>query len=379
MRKHIFPVSIFISVMTLLSCNQSGQKDSTLQSDSAQYLGAESSSYTDKVIQYNGAVEDKIRKELETFSAFTSISILAGQSIHIKDSLETVRGTQQLTDPKDSLVFLPYETSAYQAILAYKQMMTSGPVLKDRCPSLLQLNRNLEPSDSSFRILPQAGESKFLAHGNFFFLGGAPFISMVRTESNTIFTDRNGNPESRYESLITENGSYLLNSINTSGNTPTNITFGPPLNSYDSGPQEVKGIGSLVHNFITPIPAYFLTETGLIPASIISVTLKLVPEGLGCVSDQPRIEFACSMNIEEKKILGIYIPLNSANISSCSINRQGSTLWTADINADGIADVACVSSTFMGLNSDKMAEVLWFVNINGTWKIIDWGQELDCT
>ena len=51
----------------------------------------------------------------------------------------------------------------------------------------------------------------------------------------------------------------------------------------------------------------------------------------------------------------------------------------ADFNLDGIQDIACVSDSFEGISSDTMAENLWFINIKGEWKVIDWGRQLDCT
>ena len=111
----------------------------------------------------------------------------------------------------------------------------------------------------------------------------------------------------------------------------------------------------------------------------ISITVKIVPESLGCVSDQPRIEFACATSLESEDILAVYIPYQGDSKVSFTVNNPNSTVWTADLNGDGIADIACVSATFEGISSDTLAEVLWFVNIQGTWQIIDWGQDLDCT
>ncbi len=331
------------------------------------------------IIQYAGATDSEIKIALQTFSPFTPIHSLAHQAIEIKDSLEMLRGTQQLTDPNDSLIFRPYEIKAYQAILAYKERMTSGPVLKDYCPSILKLDRSAEPNDSSSMVLPKVEASAFLSHGNFFFLGGAPFIYKLQTDNNTIYTDPQGNAETRFGSSTTENGNFLLSSFYHFKNVPINITFGPPLDSYDSGPQEVNGIGSLIHTFVNRIPVFFLTEDGLVPAHLISVTLKVVPENMGCVSDQPRIDFACSKNLGENEILGVYIPYNSPPITSCITTRPNNFLWTADLNGDGIPELACVSGTFEGISSDTMAESLWFININGTWQILDWAEDLDCT
>lgn len=330
------------------------------------------------IIRYNGAADDTFSRALSVFTPVIKIQMLSALAIHIKDSVENVRGTQELTKRKDSLLFLPYENRAHQAILAYKQLMSTAPPALSFNGGLLQLNRIPLPGDSSFAILPKAGKSTFLSHGNFFFLGGAPFISKLQPEDKAVYTDAQGNAETRFESTVPENTMYLLNAIYRLKKEPLTISFGAPLRSYENGPQDIKGIGSLVHEFTNRVPVFFLTESGVVPASLVSVTIKLVPEMLGCVSDQPSITFACPQIVDEKEILGIYIPYSAETISF-NMTRHGTNVWTADLNNDGIADLACVSDTFQGINSDKMAELLWFVNINGTWKIIDWAQELDCT
>lgn len=385
---HFFSLILVLNWLLLLSCNPTEKKEAA--TSPATHPDSTASSPLDKkepappatsIIQYDGAADDKNKIALETFLPFTPLPALAERAIGVRDSIEIVRESERLTDPKDSLIFMPYVTSAYKAILAYQQLMASGPVLTDHCPSLLQLSRLTEPGDSSFSLLPKAGKSGLFSQGNFFFLGGAPFINKMSSNDSAVFADSQGNPETRFESSITDNGNYLVNSIYHSKQAliPTTVTFGPPLGSYDNGPQDVNGIGSLIHTFVNRIPAFFLTEMGLVPAHLISFTLKLVPQDLGCVSDQPRIEFACSKDLEEEAILGVYIPYNSKTVTSCKITRQNRALWTADLNGDGMADLACVSDTFEGIASDAMAEVLWFVNLNGTWEIIDWGQELDCT
>ena len=330
------------------------------------------------IIRYNGAEDDTVARSLSAFTPVMKIQALAALAIHIKDSIENVRGTKELTKRKDSLLFLPYENRAHQAILAYKQLMSADPPALSFNGGLLQLSRIPLPGDSSFSVLPKAGKSAFLAHGNFFFLGGAPFIHKLQPEDKTVYTDAQGNAETRFNSDVPENTMYLLNAIYHLKKEPLNISFGGPLQSYDSGPQDIKGIGSLVHEFTNRVPVFFLTESGVVPASLVSVTLKLVAERMGCVSDQPLITFACPQIVDEKDILGIYIPYNGETVGF-NITRHGSNVWTADLNNDGIADLACVSDTFQGISNDKMAELLWFVNINGTWKIIDWAEELDCT
>lgn len=370
-----------LCLLALYNCKpKTEQETTTLPSATSNDIAEPVVRTTNNIIQYTSAVDDNIKSVLKTFPPLAQVCSLASQSIHIKDSIETTRQTERLTDAKDSLIFASYEHQAYQAILEYQQTMATGITLQDACPSLIQLNRTTDPGDSTSSILPPVKESKVLTKGDFFFLGGAPFISKrLQDDNNTVFTDPQGNPETRFGTTTSENTNYLLNSIYHFKKEPTKVTFGPPLDSYDSGPQEVKGIGSLIHEFVNRIPVYFLTEKGPVPAHLISVTIKLVPEYLGCVSDQPRIEFACPQSLEENDILAIYIPYNTTPLTSCTINRPNNTLWTADINGDGIPEIACVSGTFEGISDDKMAESLWFININGSWQIIDGAEELDCT
>lgn len=330
-------------------------------------------------IEYTGAANDSTRMAMETFSPLLDIYTYARRAIYTRDSIEVIRGTQEVSDLQDSLVFAPYEVKAYEAILAYKKMMLSGTALREPCPKLIQLNRVTDPSDSSSTALPPTGVSQLLADGNFFFLGGRPFIYKMSPEDNAVYTSPDGKPETRFECSVTENTNFLLKSIYHARHPRMNIAFGPPLGSYDSGPQEVNGIGSLIHEFTNRIPVYFLTAKGAVPAHLISISLKIVPENLGCVSDQPHIEFACAASLESDDILAVYIPYQAGQNVTCMVNNSNSSVWTADLNGDSIADIACVSATFEGISSDTLAEVLWFVNIQGTWQIIDGGQDLDCT
>jgi hypothetical protein len=337
----------------------------------------------DNFIQYDGVAEDENWTAMQAFPLLSTIFTLSRKTIDLKDSLENVRAYQenpQDLTKEDSALYAPAELAAYNAILEYIQTMASGLTLDDRYyPGLLTLKRNTRSDDSSFSVLPHITPSAALADKNFFFLGGSPFIDQLATDETRIYHDADGNPESRFSTDGQENCSFLLNAIYHARKTPTKIKVGPPLGSYDMGPQEIKGIGSLVHQFADRIPVWLLTEEGAIPASLINVEVKIVPEGLGCVSDQPKVQFACSQNLSEFKILGVFIPMNDMSLKACKVTWEGNRLWTADINDDGIPDFAAVHGTFGGNVSDVMAETLWFVNINGEWKIIDAASDLDCT
>jgi hypothetical protein len=385
MKEIFLSLVVTVYLLTLIGCKSKEQASELSETDSIPLaeelvVGGRDTIPLKNVIRYSGAVQNNIRTSLETFSPLTSVLELAQRSISLKDSLEFAHETKPLTDPQDSLIFMPHETRAYQAILDYKKLMASGPSLQDACPKLIELNRVTDAGDSSSNLLPSAGVSTVLSHGDFFFLGGAPFISKLTTDDNAVYSDPQGNPETRFESYVSENGNYLVNSLyHFKKNLPTTISFGPPLGSYDAGPQEVNGVGSLIHEFNSRIPVVFFTENGLVPAHLISITIKIVPESLGCISDQPNLVFACSKNIEAQDILGIYIPYNTTPIASCKITRHPNFVWTADLNNDGIPEFACVTGSFEGIASDVMLDVLWFVNIEGGWEIIDSGQELDCT
>lgn len=334
---------------------------------------------TRNIIWYTSATDDEIRKNLETFTPFVPVNTLASQSIHLKDSLELLHEDQALV-PEDSLIFGPTENAAYQAILDYKKQMATGAPLEGNCPSLLELTRTPDATDSSFQVLPPAKPSTLFSHGKFFFVGGAPFIYQLQPEDNNMFTDPQGKPEVRFATSLTENSGYLLRSVYHFKNGPLDIQYGPPLDSYDMGPQEVRKIGSLIHRFVQRVPVLFITEAGLVPGHLTAVTLKLVDENLGCISDAPLIEFVCSKNISHNDILAVYIPYQSPSPSASIIKRISENLWTADLNNDGVIDLACVSESWIGeASGNTLAECLWYINIDGAWKIIDYGSDLDCT
>ncbi len=381
--KHRITLSLSILCLFILSCckpkTDHADQTITVPPDSAiTEVGSNVPSSVNVKIGYEGAANDSIRIAMETFQPLLDIYTLAKRAIYTRDSLEMIRDTQEL-DLQDSLVFAPFEMKAYEAIVTYKKLMQAGTITHEACPKLIQLNRVTRADDSSFHVLPAAGASQLLADGNFFFLGGRPFIYKLSPEDNAVYTSPDGKPETRFECSVTENTNFLFKSIYHVRQPKTAIRFGGPLMSYKSGPQEVNSVGSIIHEFTDRIPVYFLTVNGAVPAYIISITAKIVPESLGCVSDQHRIDFACAASLEAEDILAVYIPYGTDGKVSFSVKNPNNNVWTADLNGDTIADIACVSATSEGISSDTLAEVLWFVNIQGTWQIIDWGLDLDCT
>jgi hypothetical protein len=300
-------------------------------------------------------------------------------SMHIikfKDSLEWLRNTPGNLSPEDSMRVAPLDNKGYRTLLAYQRLISFGLPVAAELPEII---RNESVTDSlSLKVLPRASASTFFNDKQFFFLGAGPFLSRVENEEGEkAFQDPQGNPEIRFSCSVNENSLLLFDAVSHIKNIRTMVTFGPPLSSYESGPQEVSGIGSLNHEFTTRIPAMFITADGIVEAQLISITHKLAPEDLGCVSNNPKAVFACAQ-IPGKEILAVYIPLDSRRINECTLKRNRK-LWTADLNHDGIPDIACVSDTFVGIASDTMARIIWYVNMDGKWKIVDKAEELDCT
>lgn len=328
------------------------------------------------MIFYQGAEDNAVRRSLEVFSPIARLQELAAEAIRLQDSLYILRGEFELKSPKDTLFLKTYKDHVYKEMLSYKQMITSAPPTISIPPGLLELTRAASNNDSIVSLLPQA-KSDLLSHGNFFFLGGAPFIHEIMPEEKTVFTDASGSPETRFEVSVPENSSYLLNSVYHLNKEPFRVLYEKASHSDNAGPSDIYGIGSLKHEFTGRIPVLFLTESGNVSAQLISVSVNLFPPNLGCISNRPTITFACPKKLNEKEILGIYIPYKSETISF-KLKRHSDKLWTADMNNDSIPDLACISDTFDGV-MDNLVEVLWYVNINGAWKIIDWAEELDCT
>jgi hypothetical protein len=323
-------------------------------------------------IDYWGSVDDSVEMALATFPPLEDVFQVSRKAFFFRDSLSENSGDVMST--KDSIVFVQRSKKAYEAIVAYRQAVKAGVTLNERLPKLTDIVRTPGPNDKTSEILPQAGKSDLLSRGNFFFLGGAPFV--IRHEE--VVQGPNGKPESRYGVTGTENANYFFNSVIRQNGGPVDLTFGPPLSSYYGYPVEINGVGSLIHKFTKRTPAFFITEQGLVPAYLVSVTIKLAPEP-GCSTNEPYYEFACDKNFDAHDILSVFVPYFNMASDKAKANRENRALWTADVNGDGVADFAAVSSIFSGGSSDTMNQVLWFVNIDGEWRIIDSGADPDCT
>jgi hypothetical protein len=374
-----------LSLLVLIGCSrpatesETASDSTTYEDDSLQYATSDevdepSSEPLNDVVDYYGSIDDSVEMVLASFEPLEKVLSTARSAIYFKDSIERVRETTDLTDPKDSALFLPKMREAYAAIMSYQAAMKNGIKSTDKCPKLTDIVRTPGESDKTSEYLPEAGDSK-LSQGDFFFVGGAPFIMR---ESDP-YPGPGGKPERHYSTLATENANYLFNSIYHQTGGAVDVTFGPPLDSYESGSQEVNGIGSLIHTFKQRIPVYFMTSNGPVDATLISATIKIVPEGMGCISDEPAYTFASFEDLGDYEILGIFIPYQNIPLGNMQVNYLDVGVWTADLDGDRVSDIACVKSIFSGISSDEMNEVLWFGNINGEWRIIDWGADPDCT
>jgi hypothetical protein len=385
---------IFILVsLALANCSKQNSQNETVTDSSAADTTASAEPSAEVVdeneqvphgnrefIKFHGTTNDEVHNQLQAFPAFDHVYGIVSTYVKFQDSLETARELwgEPLKDPNDTLLVFPFKQKAYQAIVDYKKEMAKPTAGKRALPTLLNLTRNTQPGDSSELILPAVTPSALKTKGDFFFIGGAPFLSKLSPEGDgNYFTDEKGTPETRFGLSLQDNLPYLLSSIVEVKNPEIAIDYGGPIHTYDQGQIEVYGIGSLIHKFVGRIPAFFITEEGLVPAQLLSLTLKL-GEDYNCGSGSVYVEFACRESLDENKIMGIYIPYGAPPTSN-TFTRVSENLWTADLNSDGVADFAGVTNTYLGDMEYDIYEALWYANVNGTWKIIDWAVIPECT
>lgn len=373
-------LTLFLLVMAACSkpSSESADTDSTAYNPIDSATSDPVLEYIDNagIIDYWDDIDDSLEIALATFEPLNEVRTASAKAIYFKDSIEGVRQTYELKDPADTMLFDPHFKEAFRTITAYKNLMMRMSKPSDPTPRLTDLNRKgRSEKDKTMEYLPSVERSSYLTDNDFFFMGGAPFIDKLEG----VHEGPNG-PERRFSISVPDNANYLFNSLFNHRGGPIKVSYGPALDSYESGPQSIYGIGSLKHDFVERVAVLFLTDEGAIPAELLSVEIKLVPEGLGCISDQPLFIFACSAEVlEASNILGIYIPYGPDPGATWTVRYLNNSLWTADLNDDGIPDLAAVEGTFSGAMGDGLAEVLWFANINGEWRVIDAGRTLDCT
>jgi hypothetical protein len=206
------------------------------------------------------------------------------------------------------------------------------------------------------------------------FLGGDPFV----LQDAEVYKDAAGNPETHYKLQEPENSTYFFNYIYSRHPGPMDVTFGPPLSGYDNNDVEVRGIGSITHHLKNRIAVWMLTNEGIFPANLVSVNMKLGEE-YGCVSSRPTYIFACPKNINETAVFGVFfsdqkLPLEKG----ISKHDENDPLWEFDIDGDGSIDLVRVESLDYG-GAGELAIAIWYVRINGEWKVLDYATQPDCT
>jgi hypothetical protein len=329
---------------------------------------------THEVIDYIDRWET-ISDPSHEYEPFAKLSSVVGHFMRLKDSLRS-SGTPMSTD-----VFEKEEKLAFDAIMEYKKSMEGGNYGERHGVDLLSLPRDLGGNDSSYAFLPEARPSYF-TDDNFFFLGGAPFVQRFTvydtiTHQQKIFKRPDGTPEIYFQSTDAENKYHLLKSVMHFIKPRLKIDFGGPVDIYDGPPHQVKGIGSVIHNFVDDIPAYFIMESGIV-AGVLKYYQVPFTQQYACYSDYPYAIFSSTADINPNEIIGIYIPYDQQVPTTCSVSRPDRWQWSADLDNDAVPDIACVIGTYEGIEPGVL-EMLWFVNLNGTWKILDYGAVPSCT
>jgi hypothetical protein len=319
-----------------------------------------------------GRVHDSLKGVYGVIPTIESVCILPMRTIYTEFGLREKLGLQ---NPEVDSQMVNLTQRGYEWILAYKRLLSFGVPVAGGISSMV---RNCPGVDTlAQKVLPKAEQSGYLADGRFFFMGAGPFLSKPE-HRDTIYTGLDGRPEIRLRVEVNSNTTRLLNIVRRlPGGVRMNVLFGPPLGSYESGSQDINGIGSLIHELTDRVRVYFITEDGIVPGELVSIRQKLAPEDLGCVSDLPEIVFACP-TIPSEEILGIYLPYEKGQPASCTVSRS-KKMWTADLDGDGIPEFAAVVTMFEGISSDQMYRIRWYANIRGVWKLVDQAEDLDCT
>ncbi len=320
-----------------------------------------------------GALADSVRGEFGSLPSYDSLCMDAnfialvatniGEHYYLPEDQDRRRMARRIA-------LTPLKDKLRRKIKAYRLLAAFGVPPPGGVASVLR--KNPVTDSLHLRLLPKAGTSEYLADGHFFFLGAGPFLKRYNSES--AFTDAQGKPEIRFSCQINANTARVLDAMRHFEGVRVMVhPYHHSLPGYEGG----GAVNAFVNQFAVPVPVFFLTEEGIVRGSLISVLQKLIPDEAGCVSDFPEIIFSCS-SLPDEEILGVYIPYAKGAPPTCSIKRTGE-LWTADLDGDGIPEIAGVTGLFDGAASDTMYRIAWFANIRGVWKIIDTAEDLDCT
>lgn len=306
----------------------------------------------------------------QQFTPFWDMLTEISDMVKVRDSIYFAH--EYTLTAADSAYMKPLEDAAYNRILAYSEKMRSGiKVPKGKAPSRKGVLRG---EDESFGYLTE-NQSRALDGLDFIFVGGSPFSD----QSSELFKDAAGNPETRYTIQTAENALYFFNYVYSRNPGPVETSYGGPLSTYEGTAGNFNGIGTVIHTLSKRIPVWFLTKDGAIPAALVSVEMKLGTE-YGCNSNNPEYVFACSKNIASADIFGVFYSDTNVKLDRSSI-RQGnhSAITEFDLDGDENADIAQITGTFSGASSDQMLESIWYARINGTWVVLDYASQPDCT
>lgn len=307
----------------------------------------------------------------QQFEPFKKVYDAAYHARHVRDSLFYLNDKYKTTR-EDSAIFMPAMNDAYQVIQLYAEKLRSGVTIEKAKAHYGATNETV--GDESHNFLRES-VSTLLNNADFAFLAGSPFVY----EDPELYKDPGGNPEAHYLIDVPDNGQYFFNFAYSRYPGPIDLTYGPPILAYEGRTIEVNGIGSITHHLKNRIPVWFLTTIGTIQGSLIDVTMKL-GEGPGCTSSYPAYTFAAPKNINPKSIFGIlYCDNLLISGQAYAYSEEGGVSWTYDLNGDNQAEFIRVESLDSGASSDELAIAIWYVKLNGSWLVVDYGRQPDCT
>jgi hypothetical protein len=367
-----FRTPLSIAVLAILFCCKSAPEN---QSDADTLLVADDSIGFDAVQEdlpapAIGYYWQEAYSEHSTFEPFDDVYQKARKVFRLRDSLYFAReGNYQ---PGDSLAFSQETEDAYTDLVKYTEQAKSSTLATAR-GKLPRRSSVLNEEDESFERLRESS-STTLDKLDFMFIGGAPFV----TKEPDVFKDQQGNPETHYIVQIPENAEFFFNYVYSLQPSRMELTYGPPISSYEGPDVELHGIGSITHNIKDPMQVWLLTTDGAVTATILKVTMKLGAER-GCISNNTAYTLACSKDLDPDAIFGVFTSADKISLGNSNSVIFGSYLWEIDLDGDGQAEFARIESTFSGASSDALKVAIWYMMVDGQWTPLDYGTEPDCT